>query len=181
MKQIIAALTLTLVALSFHAASYAQTPITDAQAQAMAQDCASKSSPYMTPQGQKLFCSCTAEQTKRNISVEDVQAIAGNDQAARNAMNKSIVTVYAPCMEFPVRDLVFTKCQKDVYQAGQNICQCLASNMGKYVSERARSDLPAILAANPNVTDPMEAIVNSPDYQQMEKRIAFGCIRGEFK
>lgn len=159
----------------------AQTPITDAQAQSYQQNCIAQPNPNITPQTQQIFCACTAEQLKKTLTVEDMAATRGNDQAARDAMNKTIVNVYAPCMEFPVRDMVFMKCQKDAYQAGQQICQCLSSNMAKYVSQRAKSDLPAILAANPNVTDPMQAIVESPDYQQMEKRIALGCIQGEFK
>ena len=114
------------------------------------------------------------------MSVEELRASANQDQSGRDATNKIIINVYAPCMEFPVRDLVFQKCQKDAFQAGQKICSCLANNMASYVRQRAAADLPAILAQNPNAFDPMNAIVTSPSYEQKEKRIALGCIQGEY-
>ena len=159
----------------------AQTRITPQMAQAYAQNCTQQENPYITSSTKDIFCQCTASYMQKTMTVEDVQAMHGNDQPARNAINKMMIQVYSPCMEFPVRDLVYKKCQEDAYQAGQKICKCLSNNMASYVSKRAKADLPGILQSNPNVTDPMEAIVNSPSYEQTEKRIALGCIQGEYK
>ncbi|MAQ70594.1 MAG: hypothetical protein CL565_00205 [Alphaproteobacteria bacterium] len=159
----------------------AQTRVSPQMAQSYAQNCSQQENPYISSETKDIFCQCTASYMQKTMSVEDLQAMGGNDQPARNAINKMMIQVYSPCMEFPVRDLVYKKCQEDAFQAGQKICKCLSNNMASYVSKRAKADLPGILQANPNVTDPMEAIVTSPSYEQTEKRIALGCIQGEYQ
>ncbi len=158
----------------------AQTAISQKAATDYYQSCLTKTDERITPQTQDIFCKCTATYMQKSMSVQDVQAMALQNQTGRNALNKMLTNVYAPCMEFPIRDMVFQKCTKDAYQAGQKICSCLSTNMANYVKERAGAELPAILAANPNLTDPMEAIVSSPSYEQAEKRIVLGCIQGEY-
>ncbi len=163
-----------------YSAALAQTAITQQAATEYYNSCLTKTDERITSQTQDIFCRCTATYMMKNMSVEEVQSMAGQDQRARSSINKMLTTVYAPCMEFPVRDWVYQKCTNDVYQAGQKICSCMSNNMATYVRERAAADLPAILAANPSVTDPMEAIVSSPTYEQTEKRIVLGCVQGEF-
>lgn len=174
-------LTLIIAALLFANTSYAQTVISNQDANQYYQSCLTKTDPRITKPTQDIFCQCTASFMKKNMSVEDVQAMAKQDQTGRNALNKMLTQVYAPCMEFPVRDWVYQKCTQDAFQAGKQICSCMSDNMAKYVRERASQDLPTILANNPNLTDPMEAIVNSQSYEQAEKRIVLGCLQGEYK
>lgn len=183
MDKIILILSLLLTSAFFSSAqkqAYAQTPFTPQMAQQYYQTCLQQKDERLTAETQDIFCKCTASQTTK-MSVEEFQAMARQDQSGRDATNKMILNVYAPCMEFPVRNLVFGKCQQNAYQAGAQICGCLANNMATYVRERAVKDLPQILAQNPNVYDPMEAIVSSPSYENMEKRIALGCIQGEYQ
>ena len=169
-----------IVLISSYSPAIAQTAITQKAATDYYNSCLTKTDERITSQTQDIFCRCTATYMMKNMSVEEVQYMAGQNQNARNSINKMLTTVYAPCMEFPVRDWVFQKCTNDAYQAGQKICSCMSNNMATYVRERAAADLPAILAANPNVTDPMAAIVSSPTYEQAEKRIVLGCVQGEF-
>ncbi|MAM33657.1 MAG: hypothetical protein CMH28_01125 [Micavibrio sp.] len=180
MKKISVLLFAVFLIIAAHSAQ-AQSRISPQVAQAYAQNCAQQENPYISAETKDIFCQCTASYMQKTMSMEDLQAMRGNDQPARNAINKMMIQVYSPCMEFPVRDLVYKKCQEDAFQAGQKICQCLSNNMAAYVSKRAKADLPAILQANPNITDPMEAIVTSQSYEQTEKRIALGCIQGEYQ
>lgn len=133
----------------------------------------------LTPETQDIFCQCTARMTQQNMSMDDIKATTGNDQNARNAINKLMISVYAPCMEFPVRDLIHTKCQADVAQTG--ICTCLSSNMAKYTQDQAVKLLSGILVKNPNVFDPMGAILESPEFQAEQKRITLQCLTGNLK
>ncbi len=133
----------------------------------------------LTPETQDIFCQCTARMTQQNMSMEDIKATTGNDQNARNAINKMMLTVYAPCMEFPVRDLIHAKCQADVAQTG--ICTCLSSNMAKYTQAQSMKLLGDILRRNPNVFDPMGAILESQEFQAEQKRITLQCLTGNLQ
>ncbi|MGB1077268.1 MAG: hypothetical protein ACPG05_03095 [Bdellovibrionales bacterium] len=163
----------------FPSIALAQTPVTDRQAKIFYETCSKDSDPRITPQTQKTFCQCASFGYKKHMMVEDLQALAkGEGMEARQVMNKMIIKMYAPCMEFPVRDMVFQKCTKDAAQAGKKICGCMADKMSSYISQRAESELAGIIAQNPNVYDPLEAITSSKSYEDEEKRIVLDCIQG---
>ncbi len=159
--------------------AFAQTPVTNAQAQKYYEICAKKRDERMSPKTQDRFCQCASIGYKTHITQEDLQDLGKQDQNARRVMNKILVKLYAPCMEYPVRDMVLQKCSKDAFQAGKQICGCMASKMASYISERAQSDIESILKKDPNIHDPLEAITSSPSYEQQEKNIVLQCIKGQ--
>ena len=172
---------LALVLLAFIAQPVAaQTPVTDAQTQKFYETCSQNRDARMSVDTQNTFCKCSSIGYKNNITQEDLQDLAkGIGQDARNAMNKLVLELYAPCMEFPIRDMVFNKCTKDAFQAGKQLCSCMATKMARYVSERGKGELATILNANPNVYDPLDAITSSAAYATQEKRIVLQCIQGK--
>lgn len=121
------------------------------------------------------YCQCTALYFQKNMTMEDVRASVGNDDAARLALNKIVTDVYGPCMEYPVRDLIAGQCAKDINNA--KVCNCLSDNMGSYTAKMAQKKLKDILSKSPFITDPMGAILGSPEFVKTQEKIAFSCIQ----
>jgi len=155
----------------------AQTALSSEQAISYQQSCVNNRDERMTFDTQKLFCECTAHHMMSSLTVEDLMMVQGDGQAARNAINKMMMNVYAPCMEFPVRDLIFGRCMENEYQVEKGICECLANKMADYSAEKAQKYLSEILRDNPNIEDPMGPIVNHASFRQHEKRLALSCIQ----
>lgn len=166
-----------LLLLMIPASSHAATPVTGEMAAKYNQTCKVNRDMRMHEDTQNILCDCTAMKMQGAMSVEDMQAMGGNDQNARVAINKMLTTVYAPCMEFPVRDLIYGRCKQDAYQAGKGICECLSSQMARYTAQQSQRLLGDVLRNNPNVADPMDAILSSAEFKQMEKRIVLQCIQ----
>lgn len=165
---------LALVALPAGAA----TPLTGQQTEKYLGNCMSQPSPTMdtTPQ-KREFCECTALQMQKHITVEDIAAQSGNDQAARDSLNKTITQVYSPCIQYPIYALVMKRCMADANVTDKSACTCSAKKMAEYTAQEAQGKLPAILAANPNVTDPSEALMGTPEFEAAQKQIADTCGR----
>jgi len=159
--------------------SWAQTPVSKAQAQKFYEACATNRDERMSTKTQDAFCQCSARGYYKHITQEDLTDLRTDDQRQRNAMNKLALELYAPCMEHPIRDMVYNKCTKDAYQAGQKICRCMATKMANYTATRAQAELATILKNNPNVSDPLHAITHSKAYEAQEKRIVMQCIQGK--
>jgi hypothetical protein len=152
------------------------TKITPQQGQQYVQSCKRNAAADPNLQGQTgdIFCQCTGNFMMKNLVFEDLKAMGKQDQAGRLALNKMIVGVYAPCMEFPVRSMVFNKCKTDIGQTG--ICSCLSENMAKFTAQHARTMLPRIFAKTPNAVDPVSAMVQDPAYIAQERQIAKQCL-----
>ena len=156
------------------------TPVTEQQSQIYYNTCNKNRDERMSKDTQDTFCQCSAFGYKNNITQEDLHNMAqGTPEEKRSVMNKMLLKLYAPCMEFPVRDMVFHRCTKDAYQAGKQICSCMAGRMASYISKRAENELEDILKSNPNVYDPLEAITSSKSYEAEEKRVVLECIQGK--
>lgn len=172
---------LTFLLCSFGAMESAQavpngTPLTNEMVTKYYGQClaASEKEGTMTEQSSKSYCACTAGQMKNWISQDDIKAMSGQDQAARDVINKVLVNVNAPCTRFPIHDLVFKECQSK--NVAQNTCECLSSGISTYLERQSEALMGKILAANPNAVNPLGEIMNSAEYQQQEKTIAMSCI-----
>ena len=174
---LIALIILTLIVLMITFPVMGQTRMSDQGTETYFGNCMDLRDERMSEETQAIFCECTSLQMQQNISVEEIQAMRGNDQRARNVINKVMLNVYAPCMEFPVRDLIYNKCRENKFQASQNICSCLSEEMGKFTATSAKASLGNVLASNPNITDPMGPILESPEFVNHEKRTALSCIQ----
>lgn len=171
------AVAITIALTTSAASAVAGTPIGAETAQSYYQNCASQPEQNMSKETQDLFCKCTSFQMQKNMTIEDIQTMAQQSQAGRNALNRMILDVYAPCMEFPVRDLIFNNCRSNEFQVNAGICACLSSKMAAFTAESAQAELKQILQTTPNITDPLGPIIESPKFKQMEKRLALECIQ----
>ncbi|MDY0028757.1 MAG: hypothetical protein RBR86_02315 [Pseudobdellovibrionaceae bacterium] len=153
----------------------AATPISDQMAQKFYGQCLenSKKDGTMSEQSAQVYCECTGKTMQQNMSVEDIQAMSGQDQAARNAINKVVTDVNGPCMAIPLHDKVYNKCMTDVGKLG--MCECLASGISLELSKQTQSMMRTLLANNPNMYDPMGELMEMPEYKQTERKIAMSC------
>lgn len=158
--------------------SHAATPITDEMVEKYSAQCvtSAKEEGTMIPDSQAAFCACTGQHMKSAMTVEDLQAMQGKDQAARDAINKVLTDVNGPCMSYPIHDKVYKKCMADVGQA--KTCECLSSGIATYLSAQSQTIMKDLLAKNPNMYDPMGEIMSSAAYQAEEKKLAMGCLTG---
>jgi len=149
------------------------TQITPQQGQVFYNSCVSKPDPRMLPGSQAVFCKCTTQNLMRNMTFEDAKAYVAQD---RRAVNKYLITAYAPCMEVPVHDDVYTSCQKQNVPAQQ--CQCLANGIGRYTTSESARLLGGVLNKSPNAFDPIAAIKQTPEFESNLDKIAKQCAGG---
>lgn len=136
----------------------------------------------ITEDSHKSLCACTSAQMVKNMSVEDVNAMRGNDQNARIALNKMLTDVYAPCMGDVVHDLMISECNKNPAISGANastICECFAKLTGDWYSLSGRTIMAEELKKNPNLIDPTEAIQNSALFKTESMKNLQSCMRGQ--
>ncbi|MCI5060960.1 MAG: hypothetical protein MRY79_07800 [Alphaproteobacteria bacterium] len=158
------------------------TPITRQTAEAYFQNCMQQpSQPGLTQTGKNNLCACTAAKMMQSLSVEDVQMMGGQDQNARNAMNKMIVHVYAPCIQYPAKDHYYHTCvtnpqTKKLGRNPQKLCGCMASQVASYLGSNGQQVFQNILSRNPNIADPMSALTSDQEFQSFAQSKLLGCV-----
>jgi len=134
----------------------------------------------VSAQTQELLCACTAAQMQQSMTVEDIKAMNQNNQTGRNALNKMLINVYAPCMEYPAKEHYMNVClsNPDTQRLSNNpqaLCNCMSTEVANYLKANARTVFEEILDRNPNVTDPMQALTNDPQFTQFAQAKLIGC------
>ena len=157
-----------------------RTPITPQIAQTYYQQCLmAPSNPPLSPSTRDIFCQCTAMFVQKNISYEEMGLANQATPAGHAVQQKILLQVYAPCMEFPVRELIQGECSANQALAAQpHICPCVSKNMAKYTAQSAQQNLAGLMKAGQNLGDPMNALLDSPAYQQAQQDIAMKCMTG---
>jgi hypothetical protein len=173
--------TLVLLLLGISTPAFA-TAITKQAANQYFTNCQSQPSPGMSDQTKQYMCACTAAKMQENMTVEDVKTMAQQSQAGRNATNKMIIKVYAPCIEYPARDHYYTTCMtnpqtKNMTKNPQGMCACLGTQVSNYLKQNAQKEFARILSRTPNVTDPMAALTNDPAFTKFAQSKLLGCVR----
>lgn len=170
----------TLCALLFIALPAQATPVTKDTANTFYQNCSSQSDPRFSQDTQNLFCACTAVKLMENFTIEDMQATAQQDQAGRNATNKMITKIYAPCIRYPAREYHYQTCIEDpksgILGNAEKICSCSADQVATHLQDNAEDMLTDILRKNPNVMDPMNALYSDPAFQKLVQSKVMSCV-----
>lgn len=175
MKKILL-LTIIIIATTIPALSYAAgTPVTDEIAKKYFDNCVAGAQQQgtMTPATQQRYCACTAINMKQKMTQEDLAALSAKGDVARAALNKVLLDVNGPCMEYSTYDLINKKCMTDVKNAA--ICSCLSTKMGAYIKDVSGRMLPQLLAANPNAYDLVTPVMESPEVENTQRQIALQC------
>ena len=156
------------------------TPVTKDTANMYYKNCAKQTDPRFSQETQNLFCACTAVKLMENFTVEDMQATSRQDQFGRDATNKMITEIYAPCIRYPAREYHYQTCVKDpksaILGSAEKICSCSADQVATYLQNNAQNMLANILRTNPNVIDPMQALYDDKGFQKLIQSKVMGCI-----
>jgi hypothetical protein len=156
------------------------TPISQEIAQQYYQNCKAKQDQRFSAKAQDQFCACTASQLMTSYTLEDMQATAGQDQAARDAINKMVINVYAPCIQYPATEYHYRSCISNPKTKAlgnpEKLCQCAASQVASHLKANAAGMFRQILQTNPNVTDPMQALYDNPQFQEFAQSKLMGCV-----
>lgn len=174
MKNIVC-LTALLVFFAFPSFAKSGTPINDEMTDKYFANCVDgvKKEGTMSVEGGNKYCACTAMNMQKSMSQEDITALSGTGTPQRTALNKMLLDVNGPCMQYPVHDMLFNQCLKDV--KNDAICTCLATKMGDFMADISKRMMPELLEDNPNLFDPMTPILESPEFQQRQQQIALSC------
>ncbi len=167
------------------APSGGHTHISDDMAKAYYANCASKSDPHITPEGMRAMCACTSDKMVQTMSVEDLKTLAQNDQAGRDMLNHMLLDVYAPCMNYPVQDMLEGQCQQDMKDKplppGMDmgkLCHCMATKTGAWFTTNGRDLMTQVLKANPNITDPVGPVMEDPSFKKASSDYLTACLTG---
>ncbi len=165
--------------------AYTQTVISKEMANAYYNSCLSKPDPRMKPETQAALCACTSAQMTEKMSVEDVQVMGQNNQAGRDKLNFMLINVYAPCMSFPVSDMVEDSCLKDekismmqLKGSRPALCHCMGTKTGTWFTGAGRQLMAEVLKKNQNISDPVSPVMDTPAFQKASYDNLVSCLNG---
>lgn len=180
--------TLTLLAVLFVFLSFLpeqakaqKTPVGKEMADAYYQNCMAKPNEILSDKTKDMLCTCTAARMMKSLTVEEMRTMAQNDEAGRLALNKMLVEVYTPCMEFPIRDLIYDNCIKNkasmpTIKNSEGLCGCMASETAEYAAKEGPQTIQKALKDNPFITDPMGPLMESDDFQKASQKFTMSCL-----
>ena len=165
----------------------AQTKISKEMGNNYYNNCMTKSDPRLTPQSQKELCACTVVKMMEAMTVEELMVMSQESQDGRLMLNKMLTQVYAPCMEYPVYDLVEDNCIKDPKIAAvgnttlskKKLCGCVARKTGKWFADEGRGLMTALLEQDPNITDPISPVMESKPFNDAAFNNLRLCLQGK--
>lgn len=155
------------------------TPITNDMAVKYYDQCLTNSAKdgTMYEENAKAFCQCTAQNMKNRLSQEDLNLLQEQGQGARDVVNRILIYVNGPCMSYPINDLVLRKCINDI--GNDKTCACLSKGISTYITSESQKLMAGILERDPNIADPLGAIMDSAAYKMQENKIAMQCAMGQ--
>lgn len=159
----------------------AQTPVSKEIANNYFVNCKSQSDPRFSAASQEMFCACTAANMVQSYTLEDMQNASRPDEIGRAATNKLIINVYAPCIQFPAREYHFNTCiqnpqTKLLGKDPQNLCACTAERVAGHIQQNAKAMFSQILAVNPTIADPMQALYSDKGFQKTAQAQLMACL-----
>jgi hypothetical protein len=161
------------------------TPISKATANAYYSNCMKQADPRLSPQNQQALCACTSSQMMQSLTMEDMQAMGQKTAAGNAALNKMLINVYAPCITYPVQDLLNSQCMSDpkVKAIGSamnmgRLCGCMSKRTGDWYAVQGRALMAQILAQNPNVVDIITPVMQSKQFNDQAYANLRACLKG---
>jgi carboxypeptidase C (cathepsin A) len=164
--------------------AHAQTQVSKETANQYFDNCVKSVSPQqpISTQTQEMLCACTAARLTQFFSMEDMQTMTGTEPvSARAAYNKMMVNIYAPCMEEPTREYYTKVCTSNPdtvkYGDPQKICPCMANKIAVHMATNGPRVFSEILSENPNVMDPMAALLGDPKFERFAQSQLLSCLK----
>lgn len=170
------------VCLYLPVAAGAQTPVPADMANNYFMNCMAQSDPRLGADAHEAFCACTAAQLTEHFTVEDMHTMSQETQEGRLALNRMLVNIYAPCMNYPVQEMVLAECMQNqaLDQMGQarksQVCGCTAETTGEWFRLSAGPLMNEVLNRNPNILDPLGPIMETPRFRQESANNLQHCL-----
>lgn len=174
---------LSLILLSLLAWPASATPIGQQQSTDYYNNCLTQRDDRLSESGHKALCACSAAQMSESMTVEDIQTMGQDSPAGRMMLNKMLIHVYAPCMQYPVQDLVKADCLKDPkidmmqLKTGKDLlCGCMAEKTGQWLATNGGSLMAELLEKNPNMADPITPVMESKSFEKESYNNLLACM-----
>ena len=92
-----------------------------------------------------------------------------------------LLDVYTPCMQAPLAEMVRDQCiQDEKVDFGKmhksDLCTCTADKTAAWFTTNGRDMMAEVLAADPNIYDPMEPVLNSVKFKQESMANMLACL-----
>lgn len=164
-------------------ASMAQTAVSEKIANAYYQTCMSRDDTRLSDETQDSLCSCISVRMMSALTLEDVATMSPNQGLGRPAFDKMLTTVYAPCMRTPVEDVLHQQCMNDrkikefSLRDPDKLCRCTATRSGDFFDIQAQDMMTSILRHAPDLSDPIDYILNDRGLRQRSADILFECLK----
>lgn len=167
----------------FASGAWAETPVSKETANAYFGNCMAKRDPRMTTKSQEELCACTAAKMTDVMTMEDIKRMSQQTQEGVQSFNLMMTHVYMPCIGAPVHDLLMTEClaNKKIDQQGfkvdkGDLCGCISDRTGKWMADQGPAMMEIILKKNPHITDPIQPIMDSPDFRREQMDNLLRCV-----
>lgn len=162
------------------------TPVSKEMANNYYKNCLAKRDARMSDQTQRAFCACTSAEFMKNMSVEDIKEMYGDTSRSRTMLNRMLMTVYVPCMDGPVADMVDMQCRNDKKAAllqlqgrRSDLCNCMGQRTGEWFKSSGRDIMAKVLADNPNTYDPLTPVLESKTFQNQAFQFLMQCTHAQ--
>ena len=184
LKTLLAILAIQCLCLAVSNPTAAQTPVSKATANKYYENCAALRDERMSEDTQNAFCACTSARVMDAMSMEELTTMYQDNQQGRNMLNKMLTDVYAPCMNFPVQDLVHDNCMHDENLISLNLknpalyelCGCMSMLTGEWFTGEGRDFMADLLEKNPNITDPIGPVMESKAFKAKSYEFMTRCM-----
>jgi hypothetical protein len=155
--------------------------VSKALANSYYKNCVSTNHPILTGDSLQALCACTAAKLTEEMTVNEIEALFSNAPESQDARHKMLTSIYAPCMEYPVSDLITGNCMKNdelqrVVSNKAKLCGCIGNRMGAYIGKNASGIITTTLRDNPNVSDPLASFFQSPNFQILSRQHLQACV-----
>ena len=132
-----------------------------------------------------MLCACTAANIPDGMSAQDISVFQDNSPAGQQARQRMMLNVYAPCLQYPARAITNYNCMNTPELQGRvnnvpALCGCVADGIGQYIAANGPAVMRQSLARDPNTLDPLQALVNSNEFNQRSQSILMSCITKGF-
>lgn len=145
------------------------------------ENCMKKKDPVLKGEPLRMLCACSASKLQEAMTVAEVKAMMTDTPEGLTQRNRMAIHVYAPCMQYPVRAMLYNNCSENKEVLGQyknagQICTCMADDMADFIQKNGPTMLAQNLANNPNDPDPLAQLMQGKDFQSRTQASFMACV-----
>ncbi len=145
------------------------------------ENCMKKKDPVLKGEPLRMLCACSASKLQEAMTVAEVKAMMTDTPEGLTQRNRMAIHVYAPCMQYPVRAMLYNNCAENKEVLGQyknagQICTCMADDMADFIQKNGPTMLAQNLANNPNDPDPLAQLMQGKAFQSRTQASFMACV-----